>query len=85
MVILQAVEKKATESRTRMHAIALLLEEQTSVAILEAEATAAAVQLVLTTTSSNALPSPSSGACGVQNIRSIISTILDPSSTGYAQ
>jgi hypothetical protein len=97
MATQQVAEKKAVEACARIRAIALLLEEeQAFAATLEAEAVVAALQLVLTTISSSARqpPHPSGGdavvvamlhaqACGVQNIRSLVSTILDPSSTGY--
>jgi hypothetical protein len=73
----------------------LLEEEHASVAALEAETTSTTLQLVLTTTSPSALsPPPSEGdaavvttlhaqVIGVQNILSLVLTVLDPSSTGY--
>jgi hypothetical protein len=81
-----------------VHAIVLLLEEEQASAIaLKAEVTTATLQLVPTTASSSAPPPPPSGggavavamlhtlACGVQNIRSLVSTIIDHSSTGYVR
>jgi hypothetical protein len=98
MAALQATEKKVIEAHASMHAITLLLkEEQASAAALEVEAVAAALQLALTIASPSASPPPSSKsgativamlhvqACGVQNIRSLVSTILHPFSTGYAR
>jgi hypothetical protein len=84
---------------TRVRAITLLLEEeQLSAATLEAEAATTALQLAPTTTSSSSvLPPPSSRgditviamlyvqACGVQNIHYLVSTVLDPASTGYVR
>jgi hypothetical protein len=62
MATLQATEKKATEARAPVLAIALLLkEERASATALEVEATAAALQLVLTNTYSSVPPPPSSG------------------------
>jgi hypothetical protein len=97
MAALQAAEKKVIEAHASMHAITLLLkEEHASTAALEVEAMAAALQLALTIASSSAPPPPSSKsvatvvamlhvqACGVQNIHSLVSTILHPFSTGYA-
>jgi hypothetical protein len=81
-----------------IHAIILLLEEeQASTAALEAEVTTAALQLVPTNASSSSAPPPPSGgdttittmlhvqACMVHNIRFLVSTVLDPASTGYAR
>jgi hypothetical protein len=97
MTALQTIEKKTAEARARMLAIVLLLEEEhTFTTALEAEAVMAALHLAPTTASSSTPPTPSSGgdaiivamlhtqAYGVQNIRSLVSTVLDPSSTGYA-
>jgi hypothetical protein len=73
------------------------IKNKASTTTLEAEATTAALQLALTTTFSCVPPSPSSGGdtavdttwhtqvYGVQNIRSLVSSVLDPSSIGYAQ
>jgi hypothetical protein len=98
MAALQVIEKKAARTRIHVCTIALLLkEEHASVAALEAEAAAAAPQLAPTTTSSSTPPFPSSGgdatviamlhaqAYGVQNIHSLVSTVLDSSSVGYAR
>jgi hypothetical protein len=98
MAALHAAEKKAAEARARVRSIALLLEEQqASATTLEAEAMAVALQVAPTTASSSTPPPPSSGgdgaiialldmqAYGIQNIRSLVSTILDPSSIGYAR
>jgi hypothetical protein len=97
MTALQTIEKKTAEARARMLAIVLLLEEEhTFTTALEAEAVMVALHLAPTTASSSTPPTPSSGgdaiivamlhtqACGVQNIRSLVSTVLDSSSTGYA-
>jgi hypothetical protein len=98
MTTLQAVEKKATEAHGHVHDIALLLgEEQSSAIALEVETAVTALQLASTTASSfRAPPPPPSGgdlavvamlhaqACGVQNIRSLVLTVLDPSSTRCA-
>jgi hypothetical protein len=81
-----------------MLTIALLLKEEHAFAItLEVETTRDALQLASINASSSAPPSPSSGgdttivamlhaqAYRVQNIHSPVSTVLDPSSTGYAR
>jgi hypothetical protein len=85
-----ATEKKAAMAHSRVRAIALLLKEELAFSTtLEAEATMATLQL--------APPPPSSGgdtvvvamlhvsACEVQNTRSLVSIVLDPSSTCYAR
>jgi hypothetical protein len=52
---------QATEARTRVCTITLLLEEKhASVAALEVEATVVALQLAMNTVSSSALPPPPS-------------------------
>jgi hypothetical protein len=97
MATLQAIEKKAAEACTHVRAITLVLEEEHASATgIEVESAVAALQLAPTTASSCTPPPPSSGgeaaivamlhaqAYRVQNIHSIISTIMDPSSTGYA-
>jgi hypothetical protein len=96
LATLHATKKKAYEAHALVHTIVLLLkEEQASASTLEAEATVAALQLVATIASSSMPPPPSSRGdvaivtmlhvqdCGVQNIRSLVSTVLDPFSTGY--
>jgi hypothetical protein len=73
------------EARTRVCAITLLLkEEQASAAALQVEATTAALQVALTTTSSSIVTMLHVLTCGVQNIRYLVSAVLDPSSIGYA-
>jgi hypothetical protein len=97
MATLQTNEKKAAEAHAHVRAIALLLEdEQAFAAALEAEVVATVLQLTLSTASSNAPPPPPSRGdtvvvamlhaqvCGAQNIRSLVSIVLDPSA-GYAR
>jgi hypothetical protein len=88
---------QAAEAHARVHAIALLLEEEhASVATLEAKVAVATLQQAPTTASSSAPPPPPFGgdaivvatlhvqSNGVQSIRSLVSTVLNPSSPGYA-
>jgi hypothetical protein len=93
------VTLQAAEARIHVRAITLLLEEeQASAATLEVEVTAAALQLAPTTASSSrALPPPPSWGDAaiiamlpctilrVQNIRSLVSTVLNPASTSYTR
>jgi hypothetical protein len=87
---------QAAEAHARMHAIALLLEEHAFITTLEAKVVVAALQQAPTTASSSEPPPPPFGgdaviiamlhvqANGVQNICSLVSTVLNPSSLGYA-
>jgi hypothetical protein len=98
MAALQTAEKDVAAARARVRAIALLLEEeQAASTALDAKAAAAAWQLASSSSSPSPPNPPPSGdeatiiinlhvqACGVQNIRSLVTTTLDPSSTGYAR
>jgi hypothetical protein len=94
MATLQAIEKNAAEAHAHVRVVILLLEEQASTITLEAEVAAATLQLVSTTafSSSTPPPPPSGGdavivamlqaqAFRVQNIHSLVLTVLDPAST----
>jgi hypothetical protein len=98
MAALQTTEKKAVETRACVHTITLLLEEDhASATALEVEATATVLQLTPTTASSSAPPPLSFGGaaaavatlhmyvCGVHNSRSLVLTVMNPSSTRYAR
>jgi hypothetical protein len=87
----------AAEAHARVHAITLLLEEEHAfITTLEAKAVVAALQQAPTTASSSAPPPPPFGGDAViiatlhvqanlvQNICSLVSTVLNPSSLGYA-